>query len=255
MGQKIHPNLFRLGVNRDTESIWFAQGKTYAEYLHEDFKIREYLTRLLSTDFDELERKKSKADEADQDKKADERTDRRRADAKPHEIFERKKVSKIKIARRSNSINIDIHTARPGQVIGSKGKEIERIRRYMSVFINKGRSNPLNISINIIPVENEWLDARIVGRDIARQLEQRVSFRRAMKMAIRNVMTNDALGVKVQVSGRLGGAEIARTEQYKEGRTPLHTLRADIDYAHIEAMTTYGIIGIKVWIYKGDILS
>jgi len=125
----------------------------------------------------------------------------------------------------------------------------------MSVFINKGRSNPLNISINIIPVENEWLDARIVGRDIARQLEQRVSFRRAMKMAIRNVMTNDALGVKVQVSGRLGGAEIARTEQYKEGRTPLHTLRADIDYAHIEAMTTYGIIGIKVWIYKGDILS
>ncbi|MCB5234820.1 MAG: 30S ribosomal protein S3 [Candidatus Cloacimonetes bacterium] len=252
MGQKIHPNLFRLGVNRDTESTWFAQGGTYVDYLHEDFRIREYLTRLLSTDFDEIDKKKSKAEDGDQEDRGEKKG---RADSKPHEIFEKKKVSNIKIARRSNSINIDIYTARPGQVIGSKGKEIERIRRYMSVFINKGRTSPLNISINIIPIENEWLDARIVGRDIARQLEQRVSFRRAMKMAIRNVMNHDALGVKVQVSGRLGGAEIARTERYKEGRTPLHTLRANIDYAHVEAITTYGIIGIKVWIYKGDILS
>jgi small subunit ribosomal protein S3 len=164
-------------------------------------------------------------------------------------------VSKIKISRKTSSIVIDIHTARPGLVIGKKGEDIDKLRNELNVLINKNRKSPINVSINIEQIDRAWLDARLVGLEIARQLETRVSFRRAMKMAMRNATKDGAQGIKVQVSGRLGGAEIARTERYKQGRTPLHTLRANIDYAHVEASTTYGIIGIKVWIYKGDILG
>lgn len=215
MGQKINPILYRLGVNRDSDSIWFAKGDTYVEYLQEDIKIREYIRKRL----------------------------------------DQKMVSKIHISRKTNSITINIHTARPGLVIGKKGEDIERLRNEMYVLVNKKRSNPIVVKINVEQIDKMWLDARLVGYEIARQLEERVSFRRAMKMAMRNVMREGAQGVKVQVSGRLGGAEIARTERYKQGRTPLHTLRADIDYALVEAHTTYGVIGIKVWIYKGDILN
>jgi small subunit ribosomal protein S3 len=161
----------------------------------------------------------------------------------------------VQISRKTSSITIDIHTARPGLVIGKKGEDIDRLRNELNVLINKDRKNPITVSINIEQIDKMWLDARLVGLEIARQLEERVAFRRAMKLAIRNVMKEGAQGVKVQVSGRLGGAEIARTERYKQGRTPLHTLRADIDYATVEANTTYGVIGIKVWIYKGDILG
>ncbi|PKN80315.1 MAG: 30S ribosomal protein S3 [Candidatus Cloacimonetes bacterium HGW-Cloacimonetes-1] len=215
MGQKIHPILYRLGLNKDTESIWFAQGSSYVEFLQEDIKVRAYIRKRLTN----------------------------------------KMVSTIKISRKTTSITIDIHTARPGLVIGKKGEDIEKLRNELNVLINKNRKSPITVSINIEQIDRMWLDARLAGMEIARQLEERVSFRRAMKMAIRNVLKDGALGVKVQVSGRLGGAEIARTERYKQGRTPLHTLRADIDYANVEASTTYGIIGIKVWIYKGDILS
>ena len=215
MGQKINPILYRLGVNRNTDSIWFAKGNTYVDYLQEDIKIREYIRKRL----------------------------------------DQKMVSKIHISRKTNSITINIHTARPGLVIGKKGEDIERLRNEMYVLVNKKRSNPIVVKINVEQIDKMWLDARLVGYEIARQLEERISFRRAMKMAMRNVMKDGALGVKVQVSGRLGGAEIARTERYKQGRTPLHTLRADIDYAIVEANTTYGVIGIKVLIYKGDILN
>lgn len=215
MGQKIHPILYRLGVNKDTESIWFAQGATYVDFLQEDIQIRKYI----------------------------------------HKRLDQKMVSKVKISRKTNSITIDIHTARPGLVIGKKGEDIDRLRNELNVLINKNRKNPIMVSINIEQIDKMWLDARLVGLEVARQLEERVSFRRAMKLAMRNVLKEGALGVKVQVSGRLGGAEIARTERYKQGRTPLHTLRADIDYACVEANTTYGVIGIKVWIYKGDILG
>ncbi len=215
MGQKIHPVLYRLGVNKDTDSIWFALGKSYVDFLQEDIKIRSYVHKRLSA----------------------------------------KMVSKVKISRKTSSITIDIHTARPGLVIGKKGEDIDKLRNELNVLINKNRVSPINVSINIEQIDKMWLDARLVGLEISRQLEERVSFRRAMKMAIRNVLKEGALGVKVQVSGRLGGAEIARTERYKQGRTPLHTLRADIDYAHVEANTTYGVIGIKVWVYKGDILG
>jgi len=215
MGQKVNPILYRLGVNKDTDSIWFAQGKPYVEFLQEDIKIREYIRRRLRD----------------------------------------KMVSKIKISRKTSSIILDIHTAKPGVVIGRKGEDIEKLRNELNVLINKNRKSPLTVSINIEQIDKMWLDARLAGVEISRQLEERVSFRRAMKNAIRNVMKEGALGIKVQVSGRLGGAEIARTERYKQGRTPLHTLRANIDYANVVANTTYGVIGIKVWIYKGDILS
>lgn len=215
MGQKVHPVLYRLGVNKDTESIWFAQGASYVEFLQEDIKVRSYVRKRLAD----------------------------------------KMVSKIKIQRKTSSITIDIHTARPGLVIGKKGEDIEKLRNELNVLINKNRKSPLHVSINVEQIDKAWMDARLVGLEIARQLETRVSFRRAMKMAMRNATKDGAQGIKVQVSGRLGGAEIARTERYKQGRTPLHTLRADIDYAHVEASTTYGIIGIKVWIYKGDILG
>ncbi|PKN73537.1 MAG: 30S ribosomal protein S3 [Candidatus Cloacimonetes bacterium HGW-Cloacimonetes-3] len=215
MGQKIHPVLYRLGVNKDTDSIWFAQGTSYVDYLQEDIKVRSYIHKRLSA----------------------------------------KMVSKVKISRKTNSIVIDIHTARPGLVIGKKGEDIDKLRNELNVLINKNRPNPIVVSINIEQIDKMWLDARLVGLEIGRQLEERVSFRRAMKMAIRNVMKEGAQGVKVQVSGRLGGAEIARSERYKQGRTPLHTLRADIDYSNVEANTTYGVIGIKVWVYKGDILG
>ncbi|MDD3235871.1 MAG: 30S ribosomal protein S3 [Candidatus Cloacimonetes bacterium] len=215
MGQKIHPVLYRLGVNKDTDSIWFAQGASYVDFLQEDIKVRSYIHKRLSA----------------------------------------KMVSKVKISRKTNSIVIDIHTARPGLVIGKKGEDIDKLRNELNVLINKNRLNPIVVSINIEQIDKMWLDARLVGLEIGRQLEERVSFRRAMKMAIRNVMKEGAQGIKVQVSGRLGGAEIARSERYKQGRTPLHTLRADIDYSNVEANTTYGVIGIKVWVYKGDILG
>jgi small subunit ribosomal protein S3 len=164
-------------------------------------------------------------------------------------------VSTVKIFRKTSSITIDVYTARPGLVIGKKGEDIEKLRNELNLLINKNRKSPITVSINIEQIDKMWLDARLVGLEISRQLEERVSFRRAMKMAIRNVMKEGAQGIKVQVSGRLGGAEIARSERYKQGRTPLHTIRANIDYAIIEANTTYGVIGIKVWIYKGDILG
>ncbi len=215
MGQKIHPILYRLGVNKDTESIWFAQGSTYVDFLQEDIQIREYI----------------------------------------HKRLDKKMVSRVQISRKTSSITIDIHTARPGLVIGKKGEDIDRLRNELNVLINKDRKNQIMVSINIEQIDQMWLDSRLVGYEIARQLEERVAFRRAMKMSIRNVMKEGALGVKVQISGRLGGSEIARSERYKQGRTPLHTLRADIDYANVVANTTYGVIGIKVWIYKGDILG
>jgi len=215
LGQKIHPILYRIGVNKDTESIWFAQGPAYVDYLQEDIQVRKYI----------------------------------------HKRLEEKMVSRVQISRKASSITIDIHTARPGLVIGKKGEDIDRLRNELDVLINKNRKSPIAVSINIEQIDKMWLDSRLVGLEIARQLEERVSFRRAMKLAMRNVLKEGAQGVKVQVSGRLGGAEIARTERYKQGRTPLHTLRADIDYACVEANTTYGVIGIKVWIYKGDILG
>ena len=158
-------------------------------------------------------------------------------------------VSRIDIERPSDSARITIHTARPGIVIGKKGEDVERLRNDI------GKVMGCSVNINIEEIRKPDLDATLVGQNVAQQLERRVMFRRAMKRAVQNAMRGGALGVKIQVGGRLGGAEIARSEWYREGRVPLHTLRADIDYASSEANTTYGIIGVKVWIFKGEVLG
>ncbi len=158
-------------------------------------------------------------------------------------------VSRVVIERPSSSAKITIHTARPGVVIGKKGEDVEKLRQSVSAMMG------VPVHINIEEVRKPDLDATLVAQNVAQQLERRVMFRRAMKRAVQNAMRQGAEGIKIQVGGRLGGAEIARTEWYREGRVPLHTLRADIDYATAEASTTYGIIGVKVWIFKGEILG
>lgn len=207
MGQKVNPIGMRIGIIRDWESKWYAD-KDYAELLHEDIKVREYITKRLN-------------------------------DAS---------VSKVEIERAANRINISVHTAKPGMVIGKGGTEVEALRKALNQLTGK------RVHINIIEIKRADLDAKLVAENIARQLENRVSFRRAQKQAIQRTMRAGAQGIKTQVSGRLGGADIARAEHYSEGTVPLHTLRADIDYAHAEADTTYGKLGVKVWIYRGEVL-
>jgi len=163
--------------------------------------------------------------------------------------LEKASVSKIVIERPAQNARITIHTARPGIVIGKKGEDVDKLRKEISDMMG------VPVHINIEEVRKPDLDAKLVAASVASQLERRVMFRRAMKRAVQNAMKQGAKGIKIQVSGRLGGAEIARAEWYREGRVPLHTLRADIDYSTHEALTTYGIIGVKVWIFKGEILG
>jgi small subunit ribosomal protein S3 len=207
VGQKVHPVGLRIGVIRDWESKWFA-GKDYSTLLHEDIKIREYVSKRLN-------------------------------DAS---------VSKIEIERAANRVNVTIHTAKPGMVIGKGGTEVEALRKALNQLTNK------RVHINILEIKRADLDAKLVADNIARQLENRISFRRAQKQTIQRAMRAGAQGIKTQVSGRLGGADIARAEHYSEGTVPLHTLRADIDYGTAEADTTYGKLGVKVWIYRGEVL-
>lgn len=207
MGQKVHPIGMRVGVIRDWDAKWYAE-KEYAEFLHEDLRIRKFISTKL-------------------------------ADAA---------VSTIEIERATGRVNISIHTAKPGMVIGKGGSEVENLRKELNKLTGK------RIHINIVEIKKPDLDAKLVGEGIARQLENRVAFRRAQKQAIQRSMRAGAKGIKTQVSGRLNGADIARSEGYSEGTVPLHTLRADIDYAWEEADTTYGKLGVKVWIYRGEIL-
>jgi small subunit ribosomal protein S3 len=208
MGQKVNPVGLRVGIIRDWESKWFANKKEYTELLHEDIKVREYVLNRLK-------------------------------DAS---------VSTVEIERAANRINVNIHTAKPGMVIGKGGAEVDNLRNTLSQMTGK------RVHINIAEIKNADLNAQLVAVNVAQQLERRIAFRRAMKQAIQRTMRAGAKGIKIQVSGRLGGAEIARTEGYSEGTVPLHTLRADIDYATFEAHTTYGRIGVKVWIYRGEVL-
>lgn len=207
MGQKVHPIGMRVGIIRDWDAKWYAE-KEYAEFLHEDLRIRKFIATKL-------------------------------ADAA---------VSTIEIERAANRVNISIHTAKPGMVIGKGGSEVENLRKELNKLTGK------RVHINIVEIKKPDLDAKLVGEGIARQLENRVAFRRAQKQAIQRAIRAGAKGIKTQVSGRLNGADIARSEGYSEGTVPLHTLRADIDYAWEEADTTYGKLGVKVWIYRGEIL-
>ncbi len=158
-------------------------------------------------------------------------------------------ISKVIIERAAKNIKVTVHTARPGVIIGKKGADIEKLRRELS-----DRASG-DVSLNIVEVRKPELDAQLAAEGVAQQLERRVSFRRAMKRAVQSAQRLGAQGIRINVSGRLGGADIARTEWYREGRVPLHTLRADVDYGTAEALTTFGIIGVKIWIYKGDIME
>jgi len=158
-------------------------------------------------------------------------------------------VSRVHISRAANNARITIHTARPGLVIGKKGEDIDRLRREV------GAKMGIPLQINVEEIRKPELDAQLVAESVAQQLERRIMFRRAMKRAVQNTMRRGAEGIKINVAGRLGGAEIARSEWYREGRVPLHTLRADIDYGFAEAKTTYGVLGVKVWIFKGEVFE
>jgi small subunit ribosomal protein S3 len=184
---------------------------------------------------------------------SDQYADNLYTDLKVREYIEKQlshaSVSRIEIERPANTARVTIHTARPGIVIGKKGEDVEKLRAEIS------KQMGVPVHINIEEIRKPDLDASLVAQSVAQQLERRVMFRRAMKRAVQNAMRQGAEGIKIQVSGRLGGAEIARTEWYREGRVPLHTLRADIDYATAEGLTTYGIIGVKVWIFKGEVIG
>ena len=206
MGQKIHPRGFRIGSYDTWQSRWFAGSKEFAKNLGDDAKIRKYVKAKLFT----------------------------------------AGISKIEIERAATRVKVNIYSAKPGLVIGKKGKDIEDLRASLRKLVGK------EVSLNIIEVRKADMDAQLVAENIGFQIEKRVSFRRAMKEAVTRALRAGAEGVRVRVSGRLNNSEIARTEQYREGRVPLHTLRADVDYGFGEAHTTYGIIGIKVWVFKGE---
>lgn len=207
MGQKVHPKGLRIGIIKDWDAKWYAD-KNYAELLHEDIKIREFIKKKLFVSG----------------------------------------ISTVEIERAANKVKVSVHTAKPGIVIGKGGAEVEVLRKDIEKMSGK------QVAINIIEIKKPELDAQLVAEGVAQQLEKRVSFRRAMKQAVSRSMKFGAEGIKIMCAGRLAGAEMARTEWYSEGKVPLHTLRADIDYGFAEANTTYGKIGIKVWIYKGEIL-
>jgi small subunit ribosomal protein S3 len=209
MGQKINPIGFRLGVIRDWSAKWYSGKRHYASHLLADLKLREHI-------------KKKLAGAA---------------------------VSHVIIERPTSSINVTVHTARPGIVIGKKGEDIEKLRHELARIAGQ----PVQVAVE--EVRQPELNAQLVAENIAQQLEKRIMFRRAMKRAVQNAMRLRAQGIKIMVAGRLNGAEIARTEWYREGRVPLHTLRADIDYGFAEAHTTYGAIGVKVWIFKGEVFD
>jgi len=208
LGQKVHPVGFRLGVIRTWDSRWYAE-ENYADLVHEDIKLRDYLKKRLY----------------------------------------HAGISKIELERAANKAKINIYAARPGIIIGKKGSEVEALKKELAKLTDK------EIFINIQEVRKPEIDAQLVAENVALQLERRVAFRRAMKKSVSQALKFGAQGIKINCSGRLGGAEMSRTEWYREGRVPLHTLRADIDYGFAEAKTTYGIIGVKVLIFKGEVLK
>ncbi|HQO00839.1 MAG TPA: 30S ribosomal protein S3 [Spirochaetota bacterium] len=209
MGQKVNPIGFRVGVIRGWDSVWYEAKKNYAKYLHEDLKIKKFIEK--------------------NNKNAG--------------------IARIIVERLHDRVNVNIHAARPGLLIGRKGADIDKLKADIQKIASK------NVYINIVEIKKPEKNATLIAQQIAQQLEGRFPYRRATKQAITGAIRGGALGIKVNVSGRLNGAEMSRSESYKEGRIPLHTLRADIDYGFAEALTTFGLIGVKVWIYNGEVLS
>jgi len=210
MGQKVNPISFRLGFNKEWSSQWYADKKSFGDFLLEDAMLRKHI--------------KNK--------------------------FYHTGISEIKIYRRTpEKVRITIHTARPGLVVGRRGSAIDTLREELRDLVNR------EVIIDIVDIKVPELDAQLVAENVAQQLVRRISFRRACKRSIADTLARGAGGVKIQVAGRLGGREMCRTESYKKGKIPLHTLRSDIDYGFAQAFTTYGTIGVKCWIYKGQKLS
>ena len=205
MGQKTNPIGLRLGINRSWDSVWFDE-KNYADKLHEDIILRNYITNRLN----------------------------------------HASISRIEISRTPKRITVTIHTARPGIVIGRGGTEVEQLKKELKKIIG------YDVNINVSEIKRPGLRAELVGQNIAQQLEKKVNYRRAVKKAIQSTISMGADGIRICVAGRLNGTEIARRETYREGKVPLHTLRADIDYACVESHTNYGVIGVKVWISNGE---
>lgn len=212
MGQKVIPIGFRVGINRNWDSRWFADGNSYSNYLIIDIKIRELIFN----------------------------------------SFRFQGITSVVIERPASKLRVFIHTSRPGVIIGKKGADIEKIKKKISVL---SKVSMADVSINIVEVKKPECDAKIISDSISQQLEKRVSFRRVMKRSIQSAMRLGCKGIRINCAGRLGGAEIARMEWYREGQVPLHTIRADIDYATSSAFTAYGVIGVKVWVYTGDIFE
>ena len=206
MGQKTHPYGFRLGYNNTWRSRWYAEGKNYANLLHEDLQLRQEL----------LERLENAA------------------------------VSAVDIERTASKLRVNILSGRPGIIIGRKGAEVDKLRDDLM------RRYGQDIHINIQEIQRPEIDAHLIAANVARQLERRIAFRRAMRRAIENALRFGAQGIKIRCAGRLNGAEIARAEWYQQGRLPLHTLKADIDFGFKTSYTTYGVIGVKVWVYRGE---
>lgn len=209
MGQKVNPNIMRIGIIRDWNSKWFADKRTYSKLLLQDLKIQKII--------------QAKLEDAS--------------------------VSKIEIHRTANKVIVYIHSAKPGLIIGRQGAGIEALKEDLERKFHE------EFSLSIKEISKPTLDAKLLGESIAKQIEKRISYRRACKMAIDKAIESGALGAKVNVAGRLNGVEISRSEFFSKGKIPLHTFRANIDYALVQANTTYGIIGVKVWIYKGDVFK
>lgn len=208
MGQKISPVGFRLGINKEWDSTWYAD-KKYSNFIVEDLKIRRFI----------------------------------------QQKCERAGISNVKIKRRAKQIEVDIYCARPGIIIGKGGSESAKLKDNLTALVQQ------KVALNIKEQPKPEMCASLIGQAVAAQLEKRVAFRKAMRQAVNTAMNSGAQGIKIMCAGRLAGAEIARTEWYREGRVPLQTIRADIDYAFTEALTVYGKIGVKVWIYKGDVIE
>jgi small subunit ribosomal protein S3 len=215
MGQKIHPVGFRLGITKEHHSRWFAEPERYPEILQEDYKLRQYIEQKLG-----------------------------------RLATNNAGISDVRIERKADQIELEVRTARPGVVVGRGGTGIEALRLGLQELLGGNRS----IRINVVEVAQVDADAYLISEYIAQQLERRVSFRRVVRQAIQRAQRAGIQGIRIQVGGRLNGAEIARTEWTREGRVPLHTLRADIDYAYCTAKTIYGILGVKVWVFKGEII-
>jgi small subunit ribosomal protein S3 len=209
VGQKVSSIILRIGINKNWRSLWFADGKDYARYVVEDYKIRKHITKK----------------------------------------FIQGAVSSVEIERLADQIKVRIASARPGVIIGRRGADIDRLRADLAKIVNK------EVNVDIKEIKNPAVDATLVAQSVAFQMEKRVAFRRAMKRAVEQTIQAGAKGIKIIVSGRLDGAEIARREKYHIGKIPLQTFRADIDYGFAEAVTTFGCIGVKVWIYKGDTIK